>query len=209
MLGRLWHRYSRPLVGVGAVVFLVSNVFVVWLAQFHLNALREPYANTEKMRDAAGSLLVGLLNAEVGARGYLVTGNEVYLGSYYTGVALAGVQMQAFSLMPPDEAQLAIVTQVKVMTIRQLDELAGLVKLRRERGREAAVLQFQTGADKSGLDALKSFIERAVADLSNSIAVLQRMSQDYQTISTYCVLFAAFWLYLIIVLAARELRDEV
>jgi hypothetical protein len=71
-----------------------------------------------------------------------------------------------------------------------------------------AAVHFQTGADKMGLETLRSFIDRTMVDLSNTIATMQQRSKDYQTISSYSVIFAAFWLYLAILLAANSPRNR-
>jgi CHASE3 domain sensor protein len=207
MLERFWHRYARASIVGGAVMFLLSNVGVVGLAQFQLSDLRDVYATDEKLRDTADSILVGLLSAEAGARGYLIAGDEIFLSPYHTGVALVGDQLRSFSLLSLDEAQRGKVAQVVAMTNSQLAELAKLVRLQREQGSAVSAERFQIGADKMGLETLKSFIERSVADLSNAMASLQRRSQDYQTISGYSVLFGAFWLYIIIFLAVSQPRD--
>jgi CHASE3 domain sensor protein len=208
MLARFWHSYSRPsLMGVAAAL-LISNVFVVWLAQLQLNELREPYVTAEKMRATANSLLIGVLNAEVGARGFLITGDEIYLGPYATGVALVKDQLRTLSVLPLDQIQRGRLAQVELMTNSQLDELTNLVRLQRERGGDVAAVHFQTGADKVGLETLRSFIDRTMVDLSNTIATMQQRSKDYQTISSYSVIFAAFWLYLAILLAANSPRNR-
>jgi CHASE3 domain sensor protein len=207
MLERLWHRYARAALVGGTVLFLLSNMGVVWLAQFQLNELRDAYVTDEKLRDTTESLLVGLLGAEAGARGFLITGDEIYLSPYHTGVALVGDQVRIYSLLSLDEARRGTVAQVVAMTNRQLAELASLIRLRREQGQAISAERFQSGADKMGLETLKSSIERTVADLSNVMGTVQGRSKDYQTISGYCVMFAAFWLYLIIFLAMSRPRD--
>jgi CHASE3 domain sensor protein len=179
----------------------------VWLAQFQLRDLRDAYVTDEKLRDTAETLLVGLLGAEVGARGFLITGDEIYLSPYHTGVALVGDQVRTYSLLSLDEARRGKIAQVVTMTNGQLAELATLVRLQREHGQTFSAERFQSGVDKMGLETLKSFIERTVADLSNAMDALQGRSKDYQTISGYCVMFAAFWLYVIIFLAVSQNRN--
>ena len=78
----------------------------------------------------------------------------------------------------------------------------------RAQGRDAASQRFKTGADKVGLDTLRSFIDRTTGDMAEFIITLQRRSKDYRDITAYCVLFGAFWFYVIILLATRRPRGE-
>jgi CHASE3 domain sensor protein len=110
--------------------------------------------------------------------------------------------------LPLDEIQHGEVAQLTVLTNKQLDELASLLDIRRRQGRDAARQHAETGADKVGLDTLRSFTDRTIEDLAETMVRLERRSRDYQVIATYCVLFGAFWLYVIILLAAPHSQGE-
>ncbi len=116
--------------------------------------------------------------------------------------------MRVLRLLPLDEIQRAEAAELASLTNKQLDELASLVDQQRAQGRDAAGLRFKTGADKVGLDTLRSFIDRTTGDMAESIVTLQRRSKDYRDITAYCVLFGAFWFYVIILLATRRPRGE-
>jgi hypothetical protein len=90
------------------------------------------------------------------------------------------------------------------LTEKQMEELASLVDQMRTQGGDTAGVRFKTGADKVGLDRLRSFIDRTTGDLSESMVLLQRNARNYLDISGYCVLFGAFWIYVIILLAAPQ-----
>jgi CHASE3 domain sensor protein len=203
----LWRYNRRPLLIGATLVFLVSNISAVGLAEFQLNILQDEAVTIEKMHDATKSLLIGLLSAEAGTRGYLVTANEIYLSPYHAGLASIQDQMRALSRLPLDEIQRAKIDELGVMTMRQVDELASLVKLQREQGGYVAGLRLQTGTDKAGLDTLKSLVDRQMNELAEAQIIVQRRSRNYQDIVAYCVMFAAFWLYLIILLV-RHPRSE-
>ena len=208
MFKRLWQTFKlRLLIGASAL-FLVSNLGIVAFAGLESGVFQTSYATTEKMGYTTRSLLIGLLNAETGASGYLITGDEIYLGPYYIGVQSVSDQMRVLRLLPLDENQRAEATELASLTSKQLVELANLVDQQRAQGRDAAVLRFKTGADKVGLDTLRSFIDRTTGDMAESMVMLQRKSKNYLDITTYCVLFAAFWIYIIIVLVSRQPHGE-
>ena len=104
--------------------------------------------------------------------------------------------------------QRAEAIELASLTSKQLVELANLVDQQRAEGQDAAVLRFKTGADKVGLDTLRSYIDRTTGDMTESMVMLQRTSKSYLEITTYCILFAAFWIYIIIVLVSRRPQGE-
>ena len=189
-----------------SVTCLFCNIYVVSLTELESNALQKSYATAEKMRETTRSVLIALLNAETGARGYLITGDELYLSAYYSGATSIADQLTVLRLLPLDEIQQGVVAHLASLTNTHLEELASLVDLQRRQGRDAAERQARMSADKAGLDTLKSFIDSVTVDLSESMNSLQRSSRNYLEISTYCVLFAAFWLYMIIRAVQRSIQ---
>jgi CHASE3 domain sensor protein len=208
MLKRLWHTFKRRSLMGASVIFLVSNIIVVWFAGVESGAVQASYSTAEKMRDTTRSLLIGVLNAETGARGYTITGNGLYLAPYFVGVQSVSDQMRILRLLHLDEIQRAEVVELASLTEKQMEQLASLVDQMRTQGGDTAGARFKTGADKVGLDSLRSFIDRTTGDLSESMVLLQRNSRNYLDITAYCVLFGAFWIYVIILLAARQPHGE-
>ncbi len=187
-----------------SILCLICNIYVVWLTELESNALQKLYATAEKMRETTRSVLIALLNAETGARGYLITGDELYLSPYYSGATSIADQLVVLRLLPLDEIQRGVVARLASLTNTHLEDLASLVDLQRRRGRNADEQKVRMGADKTGLETLTSFIDSVTVDLSESMNSLQRSSRNYLEISTYCVLFAAFWLYMVIFLTVRK-----
>lgn len=208
MLNRFSQAVRRGLLMGTSVVLLIANVAIVSFAALELSVFQTSYVNAEKMRYTTWSLLIGVLNAETGVRGYLITGDEIYLGPYYIGVKSVSDQMRVLRLLPLNEIERAEAAELASLTNKQLDELASLVDQQRAQGRDAASQRFKTGADKVGLDTLRSFIDRTTGDMAELIITLQRRSKDYRDITAYCVLFGAFWFYVIILLATRRPRGE-
>jgi CHASE3 domain sensor protein len=208
MLKRFWQIFKRRLL-IGASIFLlVSNVGILGFAGLESGVFQVSYATTEKMRYTVWFLLIGLLNAETGVRGYLITGDEIYLSPYFIGIQSVSDQIGVLRLLPLDEIQRAEAMELASLANKQLVELANLVDQQRAQGRDAAGLRFKTGVDKVGLDTLKSLIDRTTGDIAESMVVLQHRSKDYLDITVYCVLFAAFWIYAIILIAARQAHGE-
>jgi CHASE3 domain sensor protein len=208
MLKRFWRTFKRRLL-IGASIFLlVSNVGILGFAELESGVFQVSYATAEKMRYTIWFLLIGLLNAETGARGYLITGDEIYLSPYSIGIQSVSDQLRVLRLLPLDEIERAEATELASLVNKQLAELANLVDQQRAQGRDTAGLRFKTGVDKVGLDTLRSFIDRTTGDIAASMVMLQHRSKDYLDVTVYCILFAAFWIYSIILLSARQRHGE-
>ena len=127
MLKRFWRTFKRRLL-IGASIFLlVTNVGILGFAELELGVFQVSYATAEKMRYTIWFLLIGLLNAETGARGYLITGDEIYLSPYSIGIQSVSDQMRVLRLLPLDEIQRAEATELASLANMQLVELANLV----------------------------------------------------------------------------------
>jgi CHASE3 domain sensor protein len=204
LFNQLWQAFKRRLLIGASVLLLAFNLGIVAFAGLELGVFQTSRATTEKLGYTTRSLLIGLLNAETGARGYLITGDEIYLGPYYIGVQSVNNQMRLLRLLPLDENQRAEAVELSSLTSKQLVELADRVDQQRVQGRDAAVLRFKAGTDKVGLDTLRSYVDRTMSDMAESMEMLQRISKNYSDIATYCILFAAFWIYIIIMLVSRQ-----
>jgi CHASE3 domain sensor protein len=86
LFNQLWQAFKRRLLIGASVLLLAFNLGIVAFAGLELGVFQTSRATTEKLGYTTRSLLIGLLNAETGARGYLITGDEIYLGPYYIGV---------------------------------------------------------------------------------------------------------------------------
>ena len=127
MLKRFWQTFKRRLLIGASIFFLISNVGILVFAGLESGVFQVSYATAEKMRYTIWSLLIGLLNAETGVRGYLITGDELYLDPYCIGVQSVSDQMRVLRLLPLDEIQRAEATELASLANKQLEELANLV----------------------------------------------------------------------------------
>jgi CHASE3 domain sensor protein len=100
MFKRLLQHIRRSWLIGAAAFLLVCNISVVWLVEYASGGLQEGYNTADKMRQATWSLLIGLLNAETGVRGFVITGDELYLGPYRMGTGSIGDQLRILELYP-------------------------------------------------------------------------------------------------------------
>jgi PAS domain S-box-containing protein len=117
--------------------------------------------HTGTVLSEAQALLTGVVDAETGQRGYLITGEESYLAPYNNALgAIDGHLGQLKSLTADNpEQQRRLVTIESDVRLR-LDRLAQGIQLRRERGLEAAQQAILSGSGKAAMDAVR----RGLAD---------------------------------------------
>lgn len=201
---QLWQSVKRPTIITASCLLLALNLAIVGLMEFQLANLQPEYALMERIRDNTRSLLTGLLNAEVGVRGYIITGDNVYLTPYQAGSLSILEQMNDLRQMPLNAAQRHDADQLNSQLNTQLQILARLINVQHTSGGTAASAELATGQDKLGLDTLRSSIGNRIDSASTSMLALQRAGRIYQQVETDCMIFGAFWLYMLIFLSTHR-----
>ena len=111
---------------------------------------------TSNVIEASNDLLIGLLDAETGQRGYLLTGDPVYLAPYYA----------ALSAIPADQRRLGsqisavpggghYVATLNTLVAAKLAELTETIKLERAGDHAGAVRMVDTTEGKQIMDAAR------------------------------------------------------
>jgi CHASE3 domain sensor protein len=200
----LWQAIKRPAFIFASGLLLGLNVAIVGLMELELGKIQPEYALLEGIRDNTRSLLIALLNAEVGVRGYIITGDNVYLTPYHAAsLAILG-QTNDLRLLPLSVPQRHEADQLTSLLNTQMQMLAGLIDVQRTGGQSAAGAQLGDSQEKIGLDTLRALINNRLESESTSMLALQRVGKIYHEVETYCMIFAAFWLYMVIFVSARR-----
>ncbi|MBR0650501.1 PAS domain-containing protein [Roseomonas terrae] len=121
----------------------------------------------QRARDAAiaaDALFAGLLNAETGQRGYLLTGEDSYLAPYRDAQgtlagAMAGLTAQSTE-WPADQPVAAALRQLLDTAAAKQAELDTTIRRFAEAGRETAVEEVRSGTGKRLMDEARDLVER-------------------------------------------------
>jgi CHASE3 domain sensor protein len=200
----LWQAIKRPAFICASGLLLGLNVAIVGLMELELASIQPEYALLERIRDNTRSLLIGLLNAEVGVRGYIITGDAIYLTPYHAASLSVLSETNELRSLPLSIPQRHDADQLTSQLNAHMLMLAGLIDVEETSGRTAAGAQLGNGQEKIGLDTLRASINSRIDSVSTSMLALQRAGKTYQEVETYCMIFAAFWLYMVIFLSARR-----
>ncbi len=163
--GRLG-RGGRPVAAaavLGIVVVLGTGLLAVWQGRQQAEVTRVAMAG-QGLALANDNVLVSLLDAETGQRGFLLTGRDSYLAPYDDAAgrlpAVLG-RMDRFAVVLPE--QRPAVARIRQLADAKLQELAATIQLRRTSGSAAPTELVNTDRGKQVMDELRS-VQAGVAE---------------------------------------------
>lgn len=171
-------RSTIGLLGVGFAALLFIIGATSWLgerAQRHFAEVIE----ARDLRAAAGSLRAGLYVAESSQRGYVLTGNEIYLAPYDNAVLVAKTELQgvvkALSAKPERAAMLSRLSEV---ARDKIDEMEASIALKRAGQDADALASVKTNRGKALMDEANVFITALIlwADQKLTASVAEQRS---------------------------------
>jgi len=167
-------RSTLALLGIGFTALLLIVMTSMWLterAQTHLQEV----AAARDLRNAAILVRESLLTAETSQRGYILTGNEIYLAPYDNAKSLALTELQrlakGLAVQPDREALIKQLSNVVSEKISDQDRTIAL----RDGGREAeAITAIKSNRGKALMDETNVYLSAIALEnderLSNGVA---------------------------------------
>ena len=218
-------RSSRLTVGVagGLVVGFLALFAIVgmtmWLGE-RSNTLLQDTALQRDTRVAAVELRDSLRTAESSQRGYLLTGNEIYLAPYDTARLRAREQMDdvkrhvlSASQSPP------VLTRLRQAVDEKLTEMDQSVALKRAGSDADALSIVRSNRGKALMDEINVFLYAMILDADDRSALSEVEQQNNATMLRWVSIVATFVIVLVVAAVAvtvyrnrREItqaRDEV
>jgi two-component sensor histidine kinase len=184
---------SRLAVGVGtgltigflALILIVATT--IWLVE-RGNSLLEQSAMQRSIRIAAEELRDHLRTEESSERGFLLTGNQIYLAPYDTAKAEAMRELDELTrLIPPDAPNRAMLPRLAEAVHEKITEMDSCIALK-SAGRDAEALSLvQRNRGKALMDEINVFLYNAILiadeDSARSSAEQQRNASLLRWIS--------------------------
>lgn len=171
-------RSTIILLGIGLLTLLGIVGLTSWLGQRAPGYLRDA-ADARVTRTAAVELRSALLTAESSQRGFIATGNEIYLAPY--DLAKQAVDRNLAILTPRLSHRGDMLREMAAVVADKLKEMEDTIALRRERRDEEAMAVVNTNRGKALMDKVNVFvssIERAAERRLTEIADEQRDNAD-------------------------------
>lgn len=160
------------LIGFAALMAIVGTNF--WLGE-RAQSYFDVAIQARDTRVAAVELRNAMQTAEASERGFLITGNEIYLGPYQTAKAQAQRNLQVLQTLLTSYSNAdSILGRLSVIITSRFDELDQTIALKRDQRNEEILAIFRTNKGKALTDEANVFfsgiIGRADDRLTSGVA---------------------------------------
>lgn len=171
---RLPYAQSTILLIGGGAVLLVMLVLGTFRLASETGTRAQTIASERGIRIAARQLQIGLLKAETGQRGYLITGTRTYLDPYFEGErsareGLALLERAVKEVQNPDD--IAAFGRIRNTLEEKLKELSGTVELAEGGQREQALAMVESNVGQTLMTALDRDLEEVVARADTQVGL--------------------------------------
>jgi len=205
----------RAWAGFALIVLLVlGSAFVVGAQLRGAAEARRSVERTGDRIDRLNLLLRHVLDAEVGQRGYIISGNPLFLTPYHESVREVEATLRAIAA----DARPSPVEQRRYRRLRDFvgEKFAFIdrsIEVRRAQGLDAAATLVQGLEGKRLMDVIRGDIDDMIAYERRDLAARTRALQDEERL-TQQVVFVALGGALVLVLAIglmlmRSIRDQI
>ncbi|WEK59460.1 MAG: response regulator [Candidatus Brevundimonas phytovorans] len=170
--------------GLGLVLaFFLATSGVAWLNVQVLKANNQQIIHTHQVIVAVDDLLSTVQDAETGQRGYLLTGNPIYLQPYDIASAAVTRRLEDVARLTQDNpVQQAHLSQVRRHVDAKMSELEATIQGRRTEGLQAAVARMNTDRGKAEMDAIRAQVNLMRQEEQKlRLARLEAMDAAYRT----------------------------
>ena len=191
---------------VGFLALIVIVGTTIWLVE-RGNSLFEQSALQRTIRIAAVELRDNLRTAESSQRGFLLTGNEIYLAPYDTAKTRARRELEDLGRMiPPDAPNRAMLPRLSEAVSEKIAEMDNTIALK-SAGRDAeAMALLHSNRGKTLMDELNLFLYGAIltadenstlnsAEQQGNAALLRWISAGAAVVIVLVVMVVAFTVY--------------
>jgi CHASE3 domain sensor protein len=176
------------------VVAVVGSGYITYRYNALLTETRTHIADALMVTTAIDDLMLGLVDAETGQRGYLITGDNNYLEPYKA--ASEGLS-PAFSdlrrLIADDADQMASLDRIAELSNQKLTELGKTIRVRQIEGFAAARSIVESDEGKDTMDRIRAEIE---AMRQREAVLLAIYAEATRTTERRVVLVVAFCIVL-------------
>lgn len=173
----------------------------------------EAAVKSRETLEEMSKLLIDLLNAETGQRGYILTGEARYLEPYYTAVNEIDRHRKSLrGLLRGDVRQQERLNALESLVSQRLDDLRQRVRLRQEKGFEVAASAVRQGQEKELMDEIR----RSLGEMEGEgYVLLERRNQATREDATRTLvvivaggLLALFLIPLAAILIKRDIANR-
>jgi signal transduction histidine kinase len=190
-------------------ILLLVGIFAYRsFAEFH-RAL-EWAAHTHEVIEETDHLLISLVNAETGQRGYLITGEKNYLDIYEQALGPIDQSAERLKALTADnEAQQRQLNRLEPLIAKKLAGLKQRIGTRKSQGLSAASQAIIIGKDKYVMDEIRQVIAGMDQDEQSKLVRRQARVNRQARLSQFFLVFGTFTSFLLLSAAFMIMRREI
>ena len=153
-----------PLPPAAVLGFVLAGIAVLMVGIFAYQSLRtrtqaaDLMTTTLRVGEDLEKLLSSIKDVESGQRGFLLTGDESYLGPYSLARAQVPGEFAALRALIRAPEQLARLSEIDILVAQKLTELEQTIVLRRDKGMIAALEVVQTDRGRAMMERIRDLI---------------------------------------------------
>jgi diguanylate cyclase (GGDEF)-like protein len=178
---------------VAAFALLALNAVVSYTTLGNLVAANHLLANSEQSLRLLGELRAGLLDAETGQRGYIITGDERHLEPYVNARPVVTAKLKELvRLTTNDTERAARLSSLEPLVMKRLGQLNDGIVARREHGMQAATMFMQEDQGKAAMDRIRHIVSEIQAREEVMLATRSAEAEFNAYITTVTFAVATF-----------------
>ena len=142
---------------IALLLLLVLDAGMSLHTQVQLRASQARIVEVAGIRIELRALLAAYVDAETGARGFLLTGEESYLQPYDAALAtLARSDLRMKSLLEPEKELAELRARIETLGSQRMEALERLIAERRTHGPEASLAALRQSRGKGLMDDIRA-----------------------------------------------------
>ena len=200
-----------PATLAGFVLAFVAVAVITWFSfrQVQLSAQAgERVAHTVEVLSRLQAVLSALKDAETGQRGYLLTGDPIYLAPFNRGAGILDTELDGLARRVADNPeQVRRVTTLTSLAVRKMAELRETVELRRAGNAEAAMRIVRTDLGRELMNNLRDTVGQMESE-ERRLAVLRRAEVARNDATTLAVTWIGCGVLMVLIVAAAMLTSR-
>lgn len=192
-------------VGFSLLVLLASSLASYWSIQNQMNN-REKSSQSRRSITAVKDVLIALLDAETGNRGYQLTGREAFLQPYNKSVSeFSNAITIAKNIHPDDEKQAQRLDQLHRTSEKSMELLRQFVANRRK---GELMTQEQIAYSKTYMDSCRQTVLDFVKHEESELAVKNKILNRSSNTTVLFIIFSAIAAILVTIFFYRKLKND-
>lgn len=205
-------RTQSPLIGISSAVVVLTIIATV--ALFSINGFQQRARlvdHTHIVLASLGESLSLLKDAQVGARGYVITGQPTFLAPFEGAKQAVPRQLAALRLLTADnKQQLDNIDALEILISNVITDLEKEVSLRRDNSDPALAVAFvSTGESKKVMDRIRSQVSMMQAEENVLLAERSRDVLSSASSTKALILFGTAASFLMLFASFRRLLREI